>query len=72
VQLRAAATMNLPESPDTDAVFAAYIAALRKAFSGERWGEIERYAHRVWTGCCGDSDADWATIRERARSEWPE
>ncbi len=64
--------MNPPDGPDTDAVFAVYIAALRKAFAGERWSEVEPYAHRVWLGCCNDADVDWTTIKERARGEWRE
>jgi hypothetical protein len=72
VQLGTAATMHTPASPDADTVFDIYIAALRQAFAGERWSEVEPYAHRVWAGCCGDADVDWTTIKERARREWRE
>jgi hypothetical protein len=63
--------MTTIESSDTNRVFEVYVSALAQSFQGEPWEEIERYAHRIWIECRMDGDADWATIRERARNAWP-
>jgi hypothetical protein len=62
--------LHPPDAPETDAVFAIYIAALRQAFPREGWSKVEPYAHRIWMGCCNDGDIDWNLIKDRARREW--
>jgi hypothetical protein len=64
--------MNLSDSPDTDPVFDAYLSALSESFHDEPWEAIEQYARRIWTECRMDGDADWGTVRERARDAWPD
>lgn len=63
--------MNVSDLPDTesDAVFIAYVSALKDSFGGEPWEDIESFAARIWADCRLD-EAEWEAIRDKVRSEW--